>query len=702
MHFPIASQFRLRLFQSPNLWVTLFFSSFFILGLFCFRDYGISTDEAQQRLIGKTTLTFLAHFFQLPSLLNGASPIADPASIFLLQKDRDYGVIFELPAEYLVTLLKLEGANIFYFRHWLTFVLFFISSIYFYKTIFYRYQNWCWGVIATSLLILSPRIFGDSFFNDKDLVFLSLFTIASYTLIRFQASPSALTALSHALACALAIDARIMGILMPLLTIGVMAIRFIQNHSARKLIYALVGIYILATCSLVIFFWPWLWQDPLGHILIAFKNMARFRHIVDMLFGGEVISSANLPWTYVPVWLGVTTPILYIILFFIGVTAIFHQTLKAGWKTLHQAGPFQDLIFLALFFAPLVAVIVLNSVLYNGWRQMYFIYPAFIVIAVRGLVGLWNICKHHKILKSLLVLTVTLCLSYTAYWMVRWHPYQYLYFNVLAGQSSKRFDVDYWGVAYREPLLAILNQDPSKKYSIYDAYNDGPIFDNPKRIHWGLWQLPHGINVANLPATERARMIGGRTEACSDYVLTTLMGNRQQYLSNKPEFSVFHELKVDGQIIYTTFKRKVVLYDYYQPAIGKSIDFGNRNTQCFLRDGWGQNEDWGVWSIGKETLLALFMPSGTPKILTLDVRAFINNQHPSQQVNISINGLFLKTVTLSAFDGNKIELNLPPSTYGKEWIEIGFSLPQAVSPKELGMGEDNRKLGIGLKSVVFR
>ena len=193
---------------------------------------------------------------------------------------------------------------------------------------------------------------------------------------------------------------------------------------------------------------------------------------------------------------------------------------------------------------------------------MYFIYPAFVVIATRGLVALWNVSGRRKILKPLLVLTVSLSFSYTAYWMVRWHPYQYLYFNVLAGQSSKRFDVDYWGVAYREPVLAILNQDPTKKYAIYDAYSDGPIFDNPKRIHWGYWQLPHGINILNLSLNHRARIIGDRTEACSDYVFTTVMGNRQQYLSNKPEFAVFHELKVDGQIVYTTFKRNVNLNRY--------------------------------------------------------------------------------------------------------------------------------------------
>ena len=689
-------------FQLLPVWVILYFSLFFVIGGICFSDYGISTDETQQRLIGQTSLQFLSHVFHLSSLLKDTIPLTDPSSVFLLQKDRDYGVIFELPAEYLVSLFQLEDANIFYFRHWLTFFVFFISSIFFYKTIRYRYQNWRWGLLATTVLILSPRIFGDAFFNDKDLVFLSLFIIASYTLIRFQAKPSLSKALYHALACAVAIDTRIMGILIPILTLGIMALQLWTYPKLHKRILLTLGIYLVATAGLVVLFWPWLWQDPLSNLLIAFKNMARFRHIVDMVFMGGVVSSGKLPWTYVPVWLGVTTPLLYSVLFFVGLAAIGRQTWKGGFQTLRDSGPFQDLIFLILFFAPLAAVIVLHSVLYNGWRQMYFIYPAFVVIATRGLVALWNVSGRRQLLKPLLVLTVGLSLSYTAYWMVRWHPYQYLYFNVLAGQSSKRFDVDYWGVAYREPVLAILNQDPTKKYAIYDAYSDGPIFDNPKRIHWGYWQLPHGINILNLSLNHRARIIGDRTEACSDYVFTTVMGNRQQYLSNKPEFAVFHELKVDGQIVYTTFKRNVNLYEYYQPALDKSIDFSNRNTQCFLEKDWGQNESWGVWSIGPDPQLALFMPSGKPKTLTLDLRAFINPQHPSQEVNISINGVPQKTVTLNKLDNNQIELAIPVSAYGKEWINLGFTLPQAISPKELGMGDDGRKLGIGLKHAVFR
>ena len=33
---------------------------------------------------------------------------------------------------------------------------------------------------------------------------------------------------------------------------------------------------------------------------------------------------------------------------------------------------------------PILAVIMLNSTLYNGWRHMYFIYPGIIIITLLG------------------------------------------------------------------------------------------------------------------------------------------------------------------------------------------------------------------------------------------------------------------------------------------------------------------------------
>ena len=74
-------------------------------------------------------------------------------------------------------------------------------------------------------------------------------------------------------------------------------------------------------------------------------------------------------------------------------------------------------------------------------------------------------------------------MGFTSYWMVRWHPYQYLYFNVLAGPFAKRFDVDYWAVAYRPVLAKIVGQDPKASYSIYVHPAGGAT--------WGTWQLDY-------------------------------------------------------------------------------------------------------------------------------------------------------------------------------------------------------------------
>ena len=34
--------------------------------------------------------------------------------------------------------------------------------------------------------------------------------------------------------------------------------------------------------------------------------------------------------------------------------------------------------------------------------------------------------------------------------------------------------------------------------------------------------------------------------------------------------------------------------------LGEEVDFSDAfNSHCFLRDGWGEIEDWGVWTTGR-------------------------------------------------------------------------------------------------------
>jgi hypothetical protein len=665
----------------------IFFLLFAMVGLLSLKSYGVSADEMTQRGIGLTSLAYIANLFQIPFLLNGAAPLQDPASVFLAQKDRDYGVAFELPAEFLVRLLQLQDADVYFFRHLLTFLVFFCAVFFFYRLVKERYSSQAFGLLGALFLVLSPRIFGDGFFNDKDLVFMSTFVIATYTLIRFVLQPSWKTGLWHALACAIAIDVRIMAIIIPAATLVTLVALVIRKDVGAGKAFGALGIYLIAMAALVVAFWPWLWLDPLGNFITAFKNMARFRHVIDMYFMGRIVSSGSLPWYYIPVWIGITTPILYSLFFLLGAIGTLRKFALAGKKLWINSDQLQDLLFLGLFLAPLTAVIVLNSVLYNGWRQMYFIYPAFLLVAIRGLVFLRDLTDSKKVLRTSLNVVVIISLSLTTFWMVRWHPYQYLYFNILAGESSKRFDVDYWGVAYTPLIKKVVSQDPSKSYSIF------PI--------WGVWQINYWVNMHTLPRKDTDRVIHNRSENCSDYIFTVLAGNRKQY-TEKKEFELFDELKVDGQIIYTTFKRKIPLYEYYKPEIGKAVEFDSPHTRCFLKSGWADNtEDWGTWTVGKEAKLAVFMPPGTPKTITLDLRAFVEPKHPKQSLEVAISGQPSKAFALSQFEQNTIKLAIPASAYDKEFLVLDFKMTDPASPKDLGIGEDTRKLGVGIKRVVI-
>ena len=66
-------------------------------------------------------------------------------------------------------------------------------------------------------MILSPRIFADSFYNNKDLIFLSLFIISIYFTVNFINQITYANSFFAALTCAFATDVRIIGIIAPLI-----------------------------------------------------------------------------------------------------------------------------------------------------------------------------------------------------------------------------------------------------------------------------------------------------------------------------------------------------------------------------------------------------------------------------------------------------------------------------------------------------
>jgi hypothetical protein len=452
--------------------VFFFLALILLLGTTIVHDYGISMDEPIERKHGIVAFDYLNERFGLfPSIEKGTGENLQSYD------HRDYGMIFQLVAYGLELLLGINNSrDVFFLRHLLVFLLFWSSLLFFFKIIVWQYGNWRLGIFGIAILWLSPRIFADAFYNPKDIPLLSFSIIATYTMLVFLHRPSAKSALGHGLACGLVISTRVVGVIFPALTFVMVLAHLspLMNSSVSKRSWAISTAFLLL--SLLLFtwlFWPALWHQPLESFWYAFQSMKKFRWYGHMLFMGEMVYSHSLPWYYAPIWIIVTTPLAILLFFGAGLTDLIRKFLLQKLKFFKSSRNTSDLLFLALFTAPILAVILFGSALYNGWRHLYFVYPFFVLIGIRGLVVLFAFFRkrisenRYRILASALAVLVALDLGSTVLFLAKYHPHQSVYFNELALDVERNFERDYYGMSYRKTMEFLLEYSKKDSIRIY-------------------------------------------------------------------------------------------------------------------------------------------------------------------------------------------------------------------------------------------
>lgn len=439
--------------RNAGRWIVFsFFLCYLITGLFIFKDYGMAWDEYVQRRIG---LVAWGSLFSSSSNLN-----------YYMDVDKYYGVIFEVFLVLIEKLLKLNDLrNIYLMRHLCNFLFFYGGVFFFYLLCNHIFSNWKLCITGCLFLVLSPRIFAHSFYNSKDIPFLSMFIISIYTLVIFLDKKTLYTALLHTMTCAVLIDIRIVGIIIIFLTVVFLFIDYFIVKTVKVNIAPFLFITLLPL--FIILFWPFLWKNPVFNFLTVFKAMSNFPWEGEVLYAGKYIKATEIPWHYIPQWIIITTPIFYIVSFLAGTLASLISFFKSPLN--FYINKKFILLFILWFFVPLSAVIILKSVLYDAWRQMFFIYPAFILLALQGLSVSYDYIKNYftehrrKIIFAVFIFIIFLSMIDILYFMISCHPYQDLYFNIFAGRSMERikyrFEMDYWGLSYREALEYIVEND---------------------------------------------------------------------------------------------------------------------------------------------------------------------------------------------------------------------------------------------------
>jgi hypothetical protein len=139
-------------------------------------------------------------------------------------------------------------------------------------------------------------------------------------------------------------------------------------------------------------------------------------------------------------------------------------------------------------------------------------------------------------------------------------------------------------------------------------------------------------------------------------------------------------------------------------VVGTPIQFNaGGNSERYRVSGWSKTEKEYTWSEGKSAQLGLPIPS-SPGALTLLAKmgALVSRPTvPYQKVEVFANGQKIAdwevadTVDFSALIPAKVTKN-------ESILNIEFRVPNATSPKALGLGDDGRVLGIRVYSLELK
>jgi hypothetical protein len=462
-----------------------------ILGILIHADYGISWDEPSQRNIGMKSWGYM---FKGDKSYEG----------FYY---KEYGVAFEVPLIQLEKLMGLEDpADIYRMRHLIAHFFFLFSAFVFYLLIWFLYKNRLLAITGYLMLLLSPRIFAHSFFNTKDITFMGMFILCLFLAALAFARKKPWYFLVYGILTGLLVNIRIMGILLPAVTVMFLLIDLVTEKNRSRLLASLL-IYLVSAASILILTWPYLWSDPAGNFGKAFASMSKYRWDNYILMFGEFVRSTRIPWWYFPSWFVITTPVIYFIAGISGILVLIVKFLRSPIRFLVNTPERNQMLYFICFIAPVGAVIHLHSVLYDTWRQLFFIYPMFLLMAVYGLFSLSNgkssTGSLFKVAASVLIL---LSFVNSAWFMIRNHPYQDVYFNHLVSHREeflrKNFEMNFWGNAYNKALENILQND------------------NRERLYIMAANMPGEHNLMLMPERDRKRVVFVYSLARANYFMT--------------------------------------------------------------------------------------------------------------------------------------------------------------------------------------
>jgi hypothetical protein len=418
----------------------------FVIALLTFRDYGLGWDDYTHAQYGDLLLKLFASGFTDQRALSFVNLYA-------------YGGGFDIVS---AITAKVSGLDLFETRR-LVGGMVGVVGLFVTWRIGRRVAGPTAGLIALILLATCPLYYGHMYMNAKDAPFavaMAVLLLGAVTVFSEYPRPSPSAVVLFGIGLGLAIGTRVLGglFLFPFLAALALYIRYDDRATDPAQAIRRAGTFVLALLPALIIgyavmalIWPWSVVSPLNPL----RAVAYFSHFFEKpwkeMFDGTLLSVPDMPRTYVPQLFLLEMPEVLTLL---GLGGIIGAAVVAPRRDVPIAQRAVLVMLAAAVVVPIALTVALKPAMYNGIRHFVFLTPPLAVLG--GVAGAWIIDRFADrrpamAVASVAVLAVGLVLPVKE--MIRLHPYQYTYFNWLAGGvrgNDDRYMLDYWGLAFKQ------------------------------------------------------------------------------------------------------------------------------------------------------------------------------------------------------------------------------------------------------------
>lgn len=530
----------------------LFLLGILLVGLLTLFPYGFYLDQdIEQGILFANIKEYLMH---LPGDAPGLVQELTDSNVLGISAmaDRDHGIAAYYPA---FPIWYINQASPYWgsiFWHVYTFLLIFwgMCSLFYLGKELFKSEGLAAFVVL--LFFLTPRMFAESRYNNKDMVLLSLVFTLFYWGKRLIGEQSAKSIFMFALAGALASNVKIVGIW----TFGVLGLYILfyfiaTGQCTRKLLGKAAGC-ILLWAFLFFLLTPASWTDTAAFFRYLFFGAVDFDRWHDyVLFDGRMLHRdfTGMPRKYLPVLMLYTIPVGILLLAAWGsISAVVDFVRKKG-KCLEDTG-YVLAILLAGAVPPAYAVLMATP-LYNGWRHFYFVYASMITGAGYGAFRLWEAARAWG--KEIYAKAgAALYLFALAAGILANYPQEHSFYNILAGKNVvERYELDYWNMSVKQACESILAHNGGAQAAV-------GVLNLPT-----LWGLEGNLKV--LPERDRELLVIADEWEEAEYLI---VNTTYAYMYANDEYHWVQENweKVDSFVSYDNvicevYSRRQTLFD---------------------------------------------------------------------------------------------------------------------------------------------